>query len=146
MGAGTSASEHLNTEDLAMDAHGEKSPGTPWSPAELTSMKPKEGERRRGLVTEAAGTEGDALELRPAPSVFSAHKKCANLKYFRKKAGGKGAARARDISSKVGTQKAGTPSTSAALQITEAVFGVNPATGLKTLEVRPAVKPQSPPR
>ena len=58
-------------------------------------------------------------------------------------AGSKRLAKAHDIISKVGIGNAGTPSTSAALKMKEAVFDVNPSTGLKTLTVAPVIKEES---
>ena len=42
-----------------------------------------------------------------------------------------------DIIAKVGLQNVGTPAMSAALKLTEAVFDVNPDTGLQTLTLGP---------
>ena len=58
-------------------------------------------------------------------------------------AGSKRLAKVHDLISKVGIGNVGTPSMSAALKMKEAVFDVNPSTGLKTLTVAPVVKEES---
>ena len=56
-----------------------------------------------------------------------------NLKYYKQMAGSKRLAKAHDIISKVGLVNVGAPQTSAALKMKEAVFNVNPSTGLQQL-------------
>ena len=67
----------------------------------------------------------------------------SNLKYYKQMAGSKRLAKVHDVISKVGIANVGTPSMSAALKTKEAVFDVNPSTGLKTLTVAPVVKDDS---